>query len=237
MSRPSSAGTKVPPPPAVEAHPWILDVVSERTRAALLAAAVERRFGTGEILYLAGSPAQSLYLVLEGRVRLVRESHGRTIFLHDEERGGCLGEVPLFEGTTYPATAMASEPTRCLVLRRGTILEIVRTEPELALALLTRLAARVRHLVDRLDRNGSQSTLGRLAGHLLARSAASQGRGRAFTLGASQQLAAEELGTVRELVVRGLRTLRDRGAIVALGGGRYSVVDEALLRRVASDEA
>jgi CRP/FNR family transcriptional regulator len=171
---------------------------------------------------------------MDGRVRLLRESHGRTILIHHEERGGCLGEVPLFEGTTYPATAMAAEPTRCLVIHREAILEMVRTEPELALALLARLAARVRHVVDRLDRNTSQSTLGRLAEHLLARASAS--RARAFTLGASQQQAAEELGTVRELVVRGLRALRDRGAIVALGGGRYSVADEGLLRRIASGE-
>jgi CRP/FNR family transcriptional regulator len=228
------AGTKVPSPQTATTHPWILDAVSQRTRTALLASAVERSFAAGEILYLAGSPARSLYLVMDGRVRLLRESHGRTILIHHEERGGCLGEVPLFEGTTYPATAMAAEPTRCLVIHREAILEMVRTEPELALALLARLAARVRHVVDRLDRNTSQSTLGRLAEHLLARASAS--RARAFTLGASQQQAAEELGTVRELVVRGLRALRDRGAIVALGGGRYSVADEGLLRRIASGE-
>jgi CRP/FNR family transcriptional regulator len=233
MSTDLVAGTKVPPPLGAGAQPWILDALSERTRTALLASAVERRFAAGEILYLAGSPAQWLYVVLDGRVRLLRERHGRALLVHEEERGGCLGEVPLFEGTTYPATAMAAEPTRCLVLHRDVILEAVRTESEFALVVLARLAARVRHLVDRLDRNASHSTLGRLAEHLLARSIAS--RGRSFTLGASQQQAAEELGTVRELVVRGLRTLRDRGAIVAHGGGRYSVTDEVLLREIASD--
>ena len=233
MSRDRLAGTKVSPIRGTT-QPWILDAVGERARAALLAAAAERSFGTNEILYLAGSPARCLYLVLEGRVRLLRESHGRTTYIHDESQGGCLGEVPLFEGTTYPATAMASEPTRCLVLHRDAILDTIRTEPELALALLTRLAGRVRQLVERLDRNSSHSTLARLAQHLLDRSAAS--RRRAFTLGVSQQQVAEELGTVRELVVRGLRVLREQGAIEALGGGRYSIVDEGILHRIASTE-
>lgn len=234
MSTEPAAGTKVPPSQTGSAHPWIPDTLNQRARAALLSSAVERSFVAGEVLYLAGSPAYSLFLVLEGRVRLLRESNGRTLLIHEEERGGCLGEVPLFEGTTYPATAIAAEPTRCLVLRREAILEMVRTEPELAFVVLARLAARVRHLVQRLERNTSHSTLGRLAEHLLARSEAC--RGRAFTLGSSQQRVAEELGTVRELVVRGLRALRDRGAIVALGGGRYSVADEGLLRRIASGE-
>jgi CRP/FNR family transcriptional regulator len=209
-------------------------VLSERARTVLLASSVERRVAAGELLYLAGSPASSLYLVLEGRVRLLRESHGRTILVHFEESGGTLGDVPLFEGTTYPATAMAAEPTRVLVVPRDVILSAIQAEPAFALAVLARLAARVRYLVDLLDRNTSHSILARLAEHLVARSTAA--RGSSFTLGASQQQVAEELATVRELVVRGLRTLRDRGAIVARGGGRYSVADLELLRRIASGD-
>jgi CRP/FNR family transcriptional regulator len=209
-----------------------LNALGADARAHLLASAVERRYAPGEVLYLEGSPARSIHLVLEGRVRVLRETHGRTVFIHDETDGGCLGEVPLFEGSTYPATAIAAEPSRCLVLPHERIIDAVRADPDFALALLARLAARVRVLVDRVDRSSSQSIVARLAVHLLRRSSASGDR--AFTLGATQQQAAEELGTVRELVVRALRTLRDRGAIAALGGGRYRVSDEALLRRVAS---
>jgi CRP/FNR family transcriptional regulator len=212
----------------------VLGALSEPARSGLLATATERRYAASEIIYLAGSPALSLYVVIEGRVRVLRERHGRTIVIHDEEPGGCLGEVPLFEGSTYPATAMAAEPTRCLVLRRDTILDAVRAEPELALALLARLAGRVRHLVDRVDRNTSQPILRRLAELLLTRAAAS--RSLSFTLGGSQQQAADEIGTVREVVVRGLRALRERGAIAARGGGRFSVTDEELLRRLASGD-
>jgi CRP-like cAMP-binding protein len=234
MSPGRPAGTKVPASSEVTAHLWVLGTLSQSARSALLSAAGERRYATSEIIYLAGAHAQSLYVVLEGRVRLLRESHGRTIVIHEEARGGCLGEVPLFEGTTYPATAMAAEPTRCLVWHRDAILEAVRADPELALALLSRLAARVRHLVDRMDRNTSQPMLGRLAQLLLARAAAS--RAASFSLGGSQQQAADEIGTVREVVVRGLRTLRERGAIAARGGGRYSVDEEALHRIAAGDQ-
>jgi predicted transcriptional regulator len=57
--------------------------------------------------------------------------------------------------------------------------------------------------------------------------------GRSFTLGNSQQQAAEEIGTVREVVVRGLKAMREQGAIESRGGGRYVVKDMELLRRVA----
>lgn len=232
MSPAARAGTKVSP--VAGTHPWLQGAVSEKSRMALLHAGVERAYETDEVIYLAGSPATSIQLVLEGRVRLMRGSHDRAVMIHDEQAGGSLGEVPLFEGTTYPATAIASEPTRCLVLSRETVLAAVRDNPDLALALLARLAGRVRMLVERLDRQTGQSTLGRLAQHLLMRAAES--RGGSFTLGGTQQQIAEEIGTVRELVVRGLRTLRNRGAIEARGGGRYIIAHETTLRELAASD-
>jgi CRP-like cAMP-binding protein len=215
------------------AHPWLGEALSPLACDALLRGAVERHYAPDEVIYLAGSAARSLYLVLEGRVRVMRGDGGRAHVLHVEERGGSLGEVPLFEGVSYPATAIAAEPTRCLVLSREAVLGAIRAEPELSLALLSRLAARVRLLVERLDRNTGHSTVKRLAELLLERHASS--KGKSFIIASTQQEAAEEIGTVRELVVRGLRTLRQRGVIAARGGGRYVVTDDAALRKIASE--
>jgi CRP/FNR family transcriptional regulator len=245
VARPRTAGTEVPrPAPPPNAPPpnapladrlpagW-LAALPPRARDALLAGAVERRFAADAVLFLAGTPARGLYVVLEGRVRVLRAGAGRAHVLHDEGPGGTLGDVPVFEGLdgatpTYPATAIAAEPTRCLLLTRATVRAAVRADPEVALALLARLAGRVRLLVERADARVARGTGARLAALLLARHAAS--RGRPFTLARTQQEAAEELGTVREVVVRGLRALRTAGIVRAVGGGRYVVVDEAELR-------
>lgn len=232
MNAEMDAGTKVPQLDPVLEHPWPLAEMPAEVRRALFSHATTRSFEPEEVIYLAGSPAHTIYLISEGCVRLVREREGRTIHIHDERAGGVLGEVPLFEGTTYPATAIASEPTRCLVLRREAILDCIRAHPDLALAILARLAARVRFLVNKIERNASQPTVARLAELVLAR-ARNDGDGTGFTLGVSQEKAAEEIGTVRELVVRGLRSLRELGAIDALGGGRYTVRNAELLKRVA----
>lgn len=229
MSTPRGSATKVSPD--LVDHPWLLGAITADTRRALLAAGIERHYAAEEVLYLAGTPASNIHLVLEGRVRLMRDS-ARAIMIHDERAGGCLGEVPLFEGTTYPATAIASERTRCLVISRVAVLAAVRENPDLALALLSRLAARVRAIVQRLDDTG-KSTQARLAEHLLACATAS--RSASFTLGGTQQQVAEEMGTVRELVVRGLKSLQDRGAIIRKGNGRLVIADEQLLRAVAAD--
>jgi CRP-like cAMP-binding protein len=100
-----------------------------------------------------------------------------------------------------------------------------------AFLLLERLAMRVRGLVARLDRVALQSATARLAAWLLERPA--DRTGRAVSLGMTQGALAEELGTVREIVVRGLRTLVRRGAVRPLGGGRFEIVSRDELRRLA----
>ncbi len=194
--------------------------------------AVERRFAAGEVLYLTGGTPQGLLVIAEGRVRLVRGRGARQHVIHEEEVGGTLGEVPLFAGGTYPATAIAAEPTRCLLLSTDTLEGVLRTDPRLAFIFLQRLSLRLRDLVDRMDRLAAQSVTGRLAGLILERQRAAGDRG-AFPLGRTQEEVSQELGTVREVLVRALRQLRTIGVIEAAGRGRYRVLDARRLARLA----
>jgi GTP-sensing pleiotropic transcriptional regulator CodY len=47
---------------------------------------------------------------------------------------------------------------------------------------------------------------------------------------------AEELGTVREVVVRALRSLREQGVIASAGAGRWRIVNGTALRRLANPD-
>jgi len=202
-------------------------------RAALTAIAAhasERDFSVDEVLFSAGSPSKGLFVVLEGRVRVVRAGDGRQHVVHTETVGGTLGEVPLFDGGTYPATAIAAEATRCLVLDRDAIRGAIKASPDVAFLFLGRLAARVRTLVDRLDDRSARSVMARLAEFLLARPSRSESA--TISLGMTQTALAEELGTVREVVVRALRELVQRKLIASRGQGQYEIVDRGALERL-----
>ncbi len=199
--------------------------------AALASHAMTRRFACDETLFRVGSAPGGLYVVLEGRVRVVRATGGRQHVVHTEGPGGTLGEVPLFAGGTYPATAIAAEPTTCALLTPAALRQAVADEPAVAFLLLGRLATRVRELVQRLDDRSTRGVTARVAEHLLARPGRESG-GR-VSLGMTQGALAEELGTVREVVVRALAALRREGAIAGLGGGRFAITDRAALERAA----
>ena len=52
----------------------------------------------------------------------------------------------------------------------------------------------------------------------------------------TQQQLAEELGTVREVIVRELQALRAAGLVRSIGPGRFEIVDAPALRARAGDD-
>ncbi len=226
----------------VDARNQLLGALSSVGRETLLEQSVEKQFSTGEILWSAGDRSEGIILVLEGMVRIVRGSGGRQLVIHSGEPGATLGEVPFFTGGRYPATAIAAEPTRCLFLPEGAVRRAIAVDPALAFFFLKRLSRRIEALVERVDQITVNSVQTRLAQFILQRhqttitsapSRAGARKNAAFSLGMTQTALAEELGTVREVVVRALRGLRRLGAIERVGEGKYRVLDLGILEELA----
>lgn len=197
---------------------------------ALADGAGTRTYEPGAMIWLAGSEPRGVFVVLEGEVKIVRSTEGRQHVIHRGRAGATLGEVPLFAGGVYPATAIAVTRTRCLVLPRERIEAAIADHPEVTRLFLRHLARRVRLLVDRLDERSSTDIRTRVVRRLLEKDAARPGEW--FTLGRTQAELAEELGTVREVVVRALSELREAGAIESDGRGRYRVIDPTIARPI-----
>lgn len=209
--------------------------LNETARSALLNRSVERRFSAGETLWLAGDNPRGLAFIIKGRVRVVTMIAGRQIVLHWGEEGTSLGEVPFFTDKPYPATAIAAEPTTCLFVTRQAFEDAVRIDPSIAYRLLQRISSRVETLVGRVAQLSGQSVVSRLARFILDRATRNPERlrGSPFSLGMTQSELAEELGTVREVVVRSLKSLRESGSISSHGSGKYRITNLDELVRLA----
>jgi CRP-like cAMP-binding protein len=201
--------------------------------AALARRAIEVRFAANEVVFVAGAAPRGWWIVIDGRIRVVRADGNRQHVIHTEGAGGTLGEVPMFGGGTHPATGIAVEPSSCALLTRDSLEAAIGEAPTIAFIVARSLARRVRGLVDRLDDRSAHSVQSRVIDFLLARP---RQRGVAVSLGMTQQALAEELGTVREVVSRELRALAALGLIESLGGGRYRIPDMTALRARASTD-
>ena len=206
--------------------------LSDIATDALAAHAVTRTFAPGAALFREGTAAHGIFIVLAGEVRVTRTSRGRRHVLHTEQRGGTLGEVPVFDRRPYPVTALATSAVETLHVDRAGLERAFRVSPELAWFFLARVSARVRLLLDRVDGLATAQVSTRLSSYLLEQLA----RTGDPIIVTTQEALAEELGTVREVVMRVLRALRAQGIIRGAGRGRIEITHPGALRAFASAE-
>lgn len=116
--------------------------LSNRQLRGILREATEDRYDEGTMVIREGGTGKTLFLILEGTARVVRD--GRTIAL--QHAGDFFGEISVIDGRPRTATVIAETPLRCLVLYQRELKQVVMAEPETAWALLAALASRVRDL-------------------------------------------------------------------------------------------
>lgn len=192
--------------------------------------AVPLRRTAGATIQIEGDPAEAMYLVVRGRVKIVRIApSGREQVLRVAQAGEHFNTVPIFDGGPCPANAEALTDVELLALPRQAIVEVVERYPVLALALLREFTSHLRSMVNLVDNLALHTVQGRLAQLLLAQAEAAE-RGEAMTL--TQAEMAARLGTVREMVARTLKNFETLG-LIQLDRGTITLIDRAGLKAQA----
>lgn len=200
----------------------------------LAARCVVRTHGPGHVLFTAGGPCTGLYIVVTGRVRIYRLSPaGREQVLHIEGPGRTVGELPLLDGGSYPASAVTDIKSQLLFVPRAEFEALYRETPDVAQAVIHGLGRRLRHLVQVIETLAFRDVAARLAS-FLALYAEEHGRrtpgGIEILLDRTHEELSVELGTARESVSRALKQLSRKGLIVPIARRRMRIPDVARLR-------
>ena len=113
----------------------------------------EQTFEDGDCIVAEGSDGRAMYIVAEGRVRIVKASDGRAdVTLGYIERGDFFGEMSLLESLPRYAGAFAVGRTRVLVIEPGSLVLRIRNDPTLAIEMMQRLSSRLRLANSRIMR-------------------------------------------------------------------------------------
>ena len=207
--------------------------------ADLASRAHEHNLAQGQILFTANEPADGLYIVLRGSVRAFRVNiDGREQTIHVERAGGMLAEVTVFDGGTYPSTAVAEEASVVLFFRKEQVLALLRQHPEAALAALALMAKKLRivaTLAEQLALNDLGQRLATLLLEEAQRNSTKLQDGISFSLPLSNTQIASRLGSVREVVSRGLQKLTQQG-VIEIRGHRIVVLNVKALRAQAESQ-
>jgi CRP/FNR family transcriptional regulator, cyclic AMP receptor protein len=99
----------------------------------------------GTTLFRAGDEGDAMYLIEQGKVRIcVRARDGHEVTLTEFSRGDFFGDMALLDGQRRSADAQVAEDAQLAVLSRQHFLSFMRSNPNVALEMLTALANRLR---------------------------------------------------------------------------------------------
>ena len=175
--------------------------------------AVGKVYEKGEIVFTEGETADGFYVVEEGSVKIFKVSmEGKEHILHIFGPGEPLGEVPVFSGQNFPASAEALLKSRLLFFPRRDFVNLISSTPSLALNMLAVLAMRLRQFTVQIENLSLKEVPGRLAAYLIYLSQ-EQGKEEAVTLDISKGQLASLLGTIPETLSRIFSKMTSMGLI------------------------
>jgi len=191
----------------------------------MLAEGQERRSPAGTVLFDEAQPCQGFPFVLDGSIGVSKLSDsGREIQLYRVEAGeSCiLTSTCLLGSIDYDARGVALTEINLFTLPRPTFERLLRSSEAFRRYVFRLYAERISDLMGTVEAVAFRRLDQRLAAMLLERGP---------TIRATHQQLADELGSVREIVSRIVRSFAERG-LVRTGREQITVLDPDGLRRV-----
>lgn len=107
-------------------------------------AVVERNYKKGDTIVKEGESAVAFFMVTKGKVEVLKGSGAKKRSLTELGPGSVFGEMALLDGGPRDATVRAVDETECLVLSRWDFVAELRTNPQVAVAMLPIISRRLR---------------------------------------------------------------------------------------------
>lgn len=194
----------------------------------VMAISFEKAFGRGESVFFEGDDCNGLYVIAAGKVKVYKMSpDGKEQILHIFGPGEVFGEVPVFHGKPFPASAECLVKSQLLFFPRKKFVDLVYANPSIALNMLAFLSMRLRRFTTQIENLSLKEVPGRLAGYLLFLQE-EQGDKDIVELEISKGQLASLLGTIPETLSRIFSKMTEEG-LIEVDGRKIKIKDKEAL--------
>ena len=164
--------------------------------------AIDKFYDRDKTVFWDGDDCNGFYIVAAGKVKIYKVSfEGKEQILHIYGPGNPFGEVPVFSGQKFPASAQTIVKSHLLFFPKNAFIDLITKNPFLALNMLAVLSMRLRQFTVQVENLSLKEVPGRLASYLLYLSE-EQGKTDTVTLSISKGQLASLLGTIPETLSR-----------------------------------
>jgi CRP-like cAMP-binding protein len=194
----------------------------------ILQRATTRSYRRGETVFLQGDPSESIFVVLDGWIKLFRiTSTGAEAVVGVFTKGRSFGEAVAFSGGAYPVSAEVVTDSRLLHVRASILSTMMRDRPEIATAILASAFRHLHGLVAQLEQLKAHTGAQRVAEFLLELCLREKGS-CTITLPYDKTLIAGRLGMQPQSLSRAFNRLETQG--VKISHNQATIADVERLR-------
>jgi CRP/FNR family transcriptional regulator, cyclic AMP receptor protein len=211
--------------------------VSPQTARALGEIRRTSSYPAGAILFMEGEAARGVYIVCQGRVKLLTtNSDGKTLIFKIAKPGDILGLNPAISGTAHEITAETLQPTQLAYISREDFVKFIKEHGDACLQVAQHLGRDCHSAYEVIRSIGlSNSVEEKLARFLVEWSAGAPATsgGLRVKLALTHEEIAQLIGCSRESVSRSFSEFK-RKRLVEINGSTLLVQDKAALQTLAT---
>jgi CRP-like cAMP-binding protein len=126
-----------------------------------------RTYEKDDMIFAEGEPAEEIFIIRKGSVKIARVSGNGEILLEIIKPGDAFGEMALLEAKPRSASAVAHERCELMVVNQTNFDQMIKTQPQLITRLITLLAERIWTCYRRLTNTQINDPVNRLYDMLL----------------------------------------------------------------------
>lgn len=192
-----------------------------------------------EYIFFEGDPPLWVYIVIEGRIKLLKYSQdGKTVILHLLKQGEMFGGVAAFGRRPYPFTAQALVSSSVLKISGPDFHKIMEQHPKVSNQVVQELAARLIEAHETMKNLAVERVEQRIAHTVLKLAGGSNGNHpnrMTIDIPLTRQDIADMAGTTVETTIRVFSKWRKAG-IVGAQNGKVVIHDRKRLEAIRFQE-
>jgi len=215
------AGDDIEISPTCIGNHWIFNNLDPVEAKALGHGALRKKLIKGQSLFLQGDPADEMFLIKGGRVKLSKVlEDGTELMLDILKTGDFVGENMFSEEGKYPVSAVCLEDTMTCGFSRIQFEELVLQHPKLGLQIIKTLSKRISSLTDRVGSlavANIEDRLYRVLGNVAKEHGVKSPQGVVIQFPLTHEDLGFLTGAHRVSVTRAMKALKESGKILLEG--------------------
>lgn len=202
---------------------WLFQDLPPETLRAMSSQAVRHRKTKGEILFHEGDPADAMFLIKGGRIKLstISES-GNERILGYRKSGDFLGENILTDAENYPCSAWCQEETLVCGFTKQQFNSLIMEHPEIGLQIIRNMSERIAWLSDQvgsLTVTNIEERLYRVLKNVAKEQGVKEEQGYSLPFAITHEELGFLTGAHRVSVTRAMNGLKEQGKIRVMDKG------------------